>query len=517
MADYLNVNKEMTDNTVNNKRIVRNTGLLYFRMIILMFVSLYTSRIVLNALGVEDFGIYNVVAGFVSMLAFFSSSISNASQRYLSIGLGKNNILETTIAFKQSLTLMIIFSGVVLVFGETIGLFFVRNKLVIPPQRLSAALWIYQFALISTLCSINQVTFSAAIVAREKMGIYAYLGIFEAVARLSLAFLLRYNSSVDSLVLFGLLTALVSAITFLFHIAYCVLKFPEAKCHVCWNKRLVKEMSQFIGANLFGGIAWSAGVQGTNIILNLFFGPVVNAARGIAVQVTSVVARFTDNVMTAMKPQIIKSYVVGDMDYMKSLIIKSTKYISIISTFLAIPIIFEAHRVLKIWLGQVPDYTVVFIRLVLIEQMINVLVLPLWIAANATGRINKNQVYGRLFTLAALPISYLLLLFYKDPIVPMVVLIVSAIGYWLYCLVDIKNQIALDVKEYLKKSILPSFSFMLLLVVTNEIIVAIYQVDNIMRLTIVCLVTLIAGFAGCYLILDHEEKIFIKKLITDKR
>ena len=506
----------MTDNSSNNKRIAKNTLMLYVRMFILMLVSLYTSRVVLNALGVEDFGINNVVAGFVAILAFFTSSLSNASQRYLSIGLGKEDLSETTVAFKQGFTLMLIFSLAVLVLGETVGLWFVSNKLVIPPNRVSAALWIYQFALISTICSINQVTFMAAIVAREKMGVYAYLGIFEAVARLAIAFMLQWFTNVDHLILFGFLTAVVSILTFIFHISYCVLKFPEAKCQVCWHKRLVKEMSGFISANLFGCFAWAAGVQGINIILNMFFGPVVNAARGIAVQINGVVSRFTENVMTAMKPQIIKSYAGGELDYMKMLIEKSTKYMAILAAFLAIPIMFEAKFVLQLWLGQVPDYTVVFIRLVLIEQMIWALVPPLWIAANATGEIKKNQVYGRIFLLAALPVSYGLLYVVNNPVVPMVVLIISDAGYWLYCLYDIHNQISLDITRYFKKSIMPPFIFVIVLVGINSVALLLYGTDNLVRLSIVVSATIVSGGAVCYCVLEKEEKNFVKTFIRNR-
>lgn len=506
----------MTDNSSNNKRIAKNTLMLYVRMFILMLVSLYTSRVVLNALGVEDFGINNVVAGFVAILAFFTSSLSNASQRYLSIGLGKEDLSETTVAFKQGFTLMLIFSLAVLVLGETVGLWFVSNKLVIPPNRVSAALWIYQFALISTICSINQVTFMAAIVAREKMGVYAYLGIFEAVARLAIAFMLQWFTNVDHLILFGFLTAVVSILTFIFHISYCVLKFPEAKCQVCWHKRLVKEMSGFISANLFGCFAWAAGVQGINIILNMFFGPVVNAARGIAVQINGVVSRFTENVMTAMKPQIIKSYAGGELDYMKMLIEKSTKYMAILAAFLAIPIMFEAKFVLQLWLGQVPDYTVVFIRLVLIEQMIWALVPPLWIAANATGEIKKNQVYGRIFLLAALPVSYGLLCVVNNPVVPMVVLIISDAGYWLYCLYDIHNQISLDITRYFKKSIMPPFIFVIVLVGINSVALLLYGTDNLVRLSIVVSATIVSGGAVCYCVLEKEEKNFVKTFIRNR-
>lgn len=505
------------DNSANNKRIAKNTMMLYVRMLILMLVSLYTSRVVLNALGFEDFGINNVVAGFVSILAFFTSSLSNASQRYLSIGLGKEDLSETTVAFSQSFTLMLIFSLAVLVLGETVGLWFVSNKLVIPSNRVSAALWIYQFALISTICSINQVTFMAAIIAREKMGIYAYLGIFEAVSRLAIAFMLQWFTTVDHLILFGFLTAVVSILTFIFHISYCVLNFPEVRCRICWHKRLVKKMSGFISANLFGCFAWAAGVQGINVILNMFFGPVVNAARGIAVQVNGVVACFTENVMTAMKPQIIKSYAGGDFDYMKMLIEKSTKYMAILAAFLAIPIMFEARFVLQLWLGQVPDYTVVFVRLVLIEQMISVLVPPLWIAANATGKIKKNQVYGRIFLLAALPVSYGLLCVVKNPVVPMVVLIISDAGYWLYCLYDIHNQISLDITRYFKKSIMPPFIFVIVLVGINSVALLLYGTDNLVRLSIVMSATIVSGGVVCYCVLEKEEKNFVKKLIKKKR
>ena len=496
----------------DSKRIAINTGILYVRMLLLMIVSLYTSRVVLQALGVEDFGINNVVAGFVSILAFFTSSLSNAAQRFLSIGLGKDDIQETTLAFRQSYTLMLLFSGVVLVLGETAGLWFVHNKLVMPSSRLNAAWWIYQFALLSTVCSILQVTFSAVIVAREKMGIYAYLAIFEAVARLLIAFALLL-STIDHLILYGILTSFVSVLTLAFHIGYCKWKFPEVRCKVCWKKDLAKKMGAFISANLFGCFAWAAGVQGTNIILNLFFGPVVNAARGIAVQVNGVVMRFSENIMTAMKPQIIKSFACGDVEYMKVLIEKSTKYMAILTAFLSVPIMFETRCVLHLWLGQIPEYTEEFIRIVLLEQVITVWVTPLWIVANATGNIKRNQVYGRLFTLAALPVSYLSLHIVKNPMIPMLVLVVSALGYWLYCLYDIKCQINLNISQYIVKSIVPSLIFFALVGVANAAIVLFFPKDSNTRLLVTCLTTMIVGAGGAYLILDKEERGFVNKII----
>lgn len=471
-----------------------------------MFVSLYTSRVVLQALGVEDFGINNVVAGFVSMLAFFSSSLANASQRYLSIGLGKKNTEQTTYSFRQSITLMLVFSVMVILLGETIGLWFVANKLVIPQERLTAAICVYQFALVSTFCSINQVTLVANIIARERMGIYAYLGIFEAVAKLLVAFMLQWIGSIDSLILYGLLTAIISIITFLFHAIYCTKEFEEAQFKFYWNKPLVKEMSKFIGANLFGCFSWAAGVQGTNIILNLFFGPVVNAARGIAVQVNGAVARFTENIMTAIKPQIIKSYAANEIEYMKMLVIRGSKYMALLLIFICIPIFFETPTILRLWLGQIPDYTAAYIRLVLCEQFFTVLNGPLWFVANATGDIKKNQVYGRVITLLALPASASILLIYPNPIIPMIVLVVANMGYWLYCLYDIHRQIKLNILQYLAKAVLPPLITASVMAFACFALISLIDNCTLYRLILVCILSTITGGTICIVLSDKAER-----------
>ena len=459
----------MSDTSSNNKRIAKNTALLYARMLLTMVVSLYTSRVVLHILGVEDYGINNVVAGFVSILAFFTSSLSNVTQRYLSLGHGRCDLEETQIAFRQGFTLMSLFSVVVLILGETVGLWLVRERLVIPAARMYAALWIYQFALLSTVCAINQVTFVAAIVAREQMGIYAYLSVFEVVARLVIVFMLQWFTNTDHLILFGVLTSLVSLLTLLFHVIYCVRQFPEAICIFCWRKSLVREMGGFISSNLFGCFAWSAGVQGTNVILNLFFGPAINAARGIAVQVNAAVIRFTDSIMTAIKPQIIKSYAQNNKEYMFQLICMSSKYSMWLILVLSLPIWLNTSYILGLWLGNVPNYSVIFVQLLLIEQAIGVLINPLWIAANATGKIKHQQVYGRLFTLTALPISYLLLKtgWASSPTIVCWVLIVAQIGYFMFCAWDIHKQLGISYSMYIAEVIRPTIMVFLPVLVVN--------------------------------------------------
>ena len=503
----------MSTATENNKRIAKNTLFLYARMLLIMAVTLYTSRVVLRVLGVEDFGIYNVVGGVVSILGFFISSLSNVTQRYMNIGLGKQDLLETEHAFRQSVTLMVVLSIIVLLFGETLGLWFVYHQLVIPAERLQAAVWVYQFSLISIISAINQVPLMGAIVAHERMSIYAYLGLFEAISRLIIVLLLGFWNSIDSLFLYGMLTTLVSLSVWSLYAIYCVRSFSECRFCFYWNRSLVKEMSRFIGQNLFGCFAWSAGVQGTNILLNLFFGPTVNAARAISVQVSTVVNRFTENIMTAVKPQIIKSYASGDKDYMITLILKSSKYAYFLAAIIAIPIMVEIKFVLKLWLGQVPEYTVSFTRLVLCESLIGVFIPSLWIAANATGRIKNSQVYGRLFTLSILPISYLLLRIQERPALPFLIAILANIGYWTYCLFDIHKQIQLDIRIYVKEVVRPAIILSMTLISIGLTLMFIISEESFTRFIIVIIFTLSTGGCIIYLLLGKEERIIIHRMI----
>ena len=489
--------------------------MLYVRMLLLMLVALYTSRVVLRELGVVDFGIFNVVAGFVSVLAFFTSSLSNAAQRYLSIGLGCGDRKATTEAFRQSHTLMLLFSAVVVFGGETVGLWFVCKGLVIPAERMQAAFWVYQSALVATVCSVLQVTFMAVIVAHERMGVYAWLGLFEAFARLGIAYVLSVTGK-DRLIIYGVLTAFVSIVTLLTYVLYSYRRFTETNCHWYWNRKLVGGMSKFIGYNLFGCFSYSAGIQGVNVILNLFFGPAVNAARGIAVQVSSVVTRFSENIMTAVKPQIIKSYASGDQQYMIMLVERSSKYAFILSALIAIPVIFEAQFLLELWLGKVPDYTVTFTRLVLCEQLVAVFVPPLWIAANATGDIKRNQVYGRLFTLSALPVSYVLLVCFREPALPMFVLVVMQVFYWLYCLYDIRLQLNLDIVHYIKNVVLPNLMFTITLLVVGFVFVYFIPKDSLWRCIKLVSLLLLVGMVTAWCVMDRRERSLMRRFIQGK-
>ena len=502
----------MSAQLVTNKRIAKNTLVLYVRMLLLMLVSLYTSRVILEALGVEDFGIYNVVGGVVSLLGFFTSSLTNTSQRYLNLGIGLGDKKLTIRYFKQCGTILFFFSLVTFLLGETIGLWFVMNKLVIPAERMFAALWVYQFSLISVVCSINQVNFLGAIVAHERMNIYAYLGLFEAFARLFVAFSIT-KSSYDHLILYAGLTAIVSILVFVFHIVYCKVKFDICRIGLCWDKSLVKEMTNFISANIFGCFAWSVGVQGSNIIMNLFFGPVVNAAKGVSLQVSTVVSRFTDSVMTAVKPQIIKSYASGNISYMLNLIMKSSKLSFFISAIIAVPILMETDSILNLWLKNVPAYAVSFTRIVIIEAMASVFITPLWIGVNATGNIKRNQIYGRLFTLAVLPLSYLMLCVYPNPTLAVAVCAFMQYLYWMYCVYDIKKQLNLNLHLYIIQVVLPSFILFIVLIFVGLLINKIWISETFVHSLINSLILIIIGIIISFRLMTRGERLFVKQFI----
>lgn len=504
-------------NSENSKRIAKNTFFLYFRMILLMFVSLYTSRIVLQALGVEDFGIYNVVGVFVTMLGFFTSSLTNVTQRYLNLGIGLEDKNTTIKYFKQLGTLLFLFSLITFVLAETIGIWFLLNKLVIPEARMKAAFWVYQFTIVSILCTINQVNFLGAIIAHEKMNIYAYLGIFEALARLIIAYVVL-KSQFDHLILYAGLMSFVSIIVFLFHLIYCKINFDICHIGLYWDRTLVKDMAKFISANIFGCFAYAAGVQGTDIIMNLFFGPIVNAAKGISSQIGAAITKFADNIMAAVKPQIIKSYASGNIQYLLSLINKSSKLAFFISAIIAVPIIVHTEPILQWWLKIVPEHTIGFSRLVIIESLANVFITPLWIAASATGNIRRNQIYGRIFNLLSFPISYLFLIIYPNAI--LAVIIISTIMQYLYlcyCVYDIKLQLQLNINEYIKEVIFPAIIMFCTLYAIGVITNYIWITNSFVYIIIKILLMVIIGILLSYTLMTKGERDMIKGLLIKNK
>ena len=398
----------MTSTSENNKRIVKNAAMLYIRMLLIMAVTLYTSRVVLEVLGVEDFGIYNVVGGVVTMLGFINNSLSGATSRFITFELGKGNEGDLKKVFRCAVSVHYLLALLILFLGETVGLWKNIEKMVIPPERMTAALWVYQCSIVTIIISIISAPYNALIIAHERMSAFAYISIVEAVAKLLIVFLLM-EMHYDKLIVYALLLlAIQISIRFLYTI-YCNRRFPESSARYLWDKNLSRRIFAYAGWTMNGNLAVVGYTQGLNILLNLFFGPAVNAARGIAVQVQGAVQHFFVNFQMAVRPQIIKSYASGDLDYMHNLIIESSKYSFYLMLLVSMPILVNTEYILHLWLGIVPEHAVAFTRLMLLACMNYALSSSTLVAIHATGNLRKFQIIEGSMLLTVVPISYLFL------------------------------------------------------------------------------------------------------------
>lgn len=500
------------DITTKGQRLAKNSLFIYVRMLIIMVVTLYTSRVVLEALGVVDFGIYNVVAGIVTFLSFFNVSLVNVIQRYLNIGLAQHDPRLTRKYFNQCVSLYVWFVVLILVLGETVGAWFVMNKLVIPPDRLWAAFWTYQFSLLYGVINILQIPYMGVLVARERMSVYAYMAFIEVGLKLVCVYLLLVCPSSERLPLYSAFLAGSMGLTTLIYALYCR-RFDETRLRWVWDRPLVKEMGRFIGMTLFGSFAWLVGAQGTNILLNLFFGPVVNASRGIAVQVSGTINRFTDSIITALKPQIIQSYSSNEMAYMHSLIHKGSAYAFIFMSMLSAPLLFNINTVLNLWLVEVPEYAGVFTQLVVLELLLYTLQNPLSIAANATGDLKRTQVTGRVLLMLSLPISYLALKVWSNPALPFLSLIFTALCFLLYSIYDIHEQVGLSYIGYFKNVIKPiSITIIPLLAATMSINA--FMAEGLVRIIADGAVELLVVVPIVYrFVMGPHEKDYVRKML----
>lgn len=467
----------MSSYTDNNKRIAKNTLVLYIRMLLMMFISLFTTRITLQALGVEDLGIYNVVGGVVVIFDFVSSSLTNATQRYLNIAMGQNNALLAKQYFSQSLLLHIIFAAIILCLGETIGLWFVQSQLEIPANRFNAVFWVYQCSVITVILTLLRMPYNSAIIAHEQMSAFAYLGITESIMRLIIAYIIVYSSFMDKLVLYAVLMLLLPLLLLYSYYKYCIRHYSECKYQYYWDKGTIKEMIGFIGYNSFGCIAWSVGIKGLDILLNVFFGPAVNGARALAQTVNGAVIRFINNIFTAVNPQIIKSYANKDYSYMMKLANKTTKFTFFLIFLISIPIILNTEYILQLWLKEVPEYTVTFTQLSLIEASFAILSNTLWTVSYGTGKIKNIQVYGRTITLLSLPISYLFLKIHPSPYLPIYITIITNLIYWLFVVYDVNRIIKFGICNYTKEVCLP-LAYVILLSIIGIYLLSQLKWDN---------------------------------------
>ena len=509
----------MDSKTENTKRIAKNTLMLYVRMLFSMLVSLYTSRVILNALGVEDYGIYNVVGGFVAMFSLISSSLSSASSRFLTFELGKGDMAQLKRVFSTSLLIHIVLAFIVLVLLETIGVWFLNTRMTIPAERLYAANWVFQASIVSFILGLVSVSYNASIVSHEHMGVFASIGIVDVLLRLGIVLFIAYSFlNFDKLIVYSLLLVFVGVCLQCVYFGYCKKHFEECRFRLNFDKRTWKEMSSFAGWNFIGCTAQLLKDQGVNLLLNLFVGPVLNAARGIATAVNAAVLSFVGNFMTALNPQITKSYAAGEYAYMMSLIERGARFSFYILFLLALPILFETEFVLTLWLKQYPAHTVNFVRLVLLLAMCDVLSNTLITLQAATGKIRNYQMAVGGMLMLNFPFSYFCLKRGCSPESILVVALLLSVLCLLLRLLFLKQMISFSMCRYLRHVCL-NVVVVSLLATIIPIVIYLQMEYGWQRFLFVTIACLLCGSTSIYTIgcSASEQRFFIEKIKSIKQ
>lgn len=502
----------MPDNTSNN-RIARNSVFMTIRMVIVLAISLYTTRAILQVLGVEDYGVYNVVCGFVSMFAFLNTSMSNGIQRFFNFELGKNGVDGANKVYCMALHIQAILAVVIIILTESLGLWYLHNKMVIPEGRMIAAEWIFQFSILSFLFVIMQAPFSAAVMAHEKMDFYAVISVLDVFLKLGIVLILPFFSY-DKLILYGVLFSLISVVNFCIYYFYCKKHFQEIKYKRISEKKLFKSMLGFSGWNLFGSFSGVMKEQGINLVINYFFGPVVNAARGVAAQVNGGLQSFVTNITIPVRPQVVQSYAQGNLSRTMHLTYSISKLSCCFLLMMAIPISYEIDYVLRLWLGaNVPDHAALFTIIVFFTSIVNNLNSATSGVVHATGIMKDYQLWGSLIGISSVPIAYLLLKIYPIPELALIaVMVCTALGHFV-CLFVVKKLVGMSVTEYFKEVVWP---IVIVLIISVVITYPVHHFMNsgFLRLCVVILVSVITvGLALYYLALNTNERALFSQMI----
>lgn len=451
----------MASDFENNKRIAKNTLYLYFRMLLTMGVNLYTSRVVLRTLGVEDYGIYNIVGGMVILLSFINGSLSSGTQRFLNFELGRSDIQETKRVFSMSLTIYIYAAIIIVLLAETVGLWFLNTQINISLERMNAANWVYQFSILSVCLNFVQVPYSASVVAYEKMSFFAYIAIIEVVLKLLVVFILVYIGF-DKLKLYAVLTFLVAVVILFCYIKYCNAKIDTSRYYYFWDRTLFRKLLNFSGWMFFGAAAVVSATQGVNILLNIFYGVTVNAAMGIANQVNSAVNQFVSNFQTAFMPQITKLYAKGDLVQLRQLIYRSSRFSFFLLFALACPLMLNIDFVLKLWLKTVPEYSSVFCILILIYSLIETMSKPVGLAIHATGQVKNYNIVMCIALLMNIVFSYIFLNLGFQPVVVLTISVLVNVLCFAIRLLFVRHFKILKIRDFVQSVMLRVLCIVLL-------------------------------------------------------
>lgn len=497
----------MSNFSSNNKRIAKNTLLLYFRQLLIMVVSLYTSRVVLQTLGVTDFGIFNVVGGMVTMFSFLMSTMASASQRYLSYDMASGNDEKLRQTFGLVMLTYILLIVITVILIEVTAVWFLNNKMTIPPERLGAANWVLQFAVLTFVAQILATPYLSVVIAREKMEVYAYVSILDVVLKLLIVYLLVVFSY-DKLLFYSFLMFLSSLLITIIYMLYCRRNFMESRCNYFYEKSRLKEMLGFAWWNMIGTLSNLFRSQGINILLNMFFNPAVNAARGIAYQVNSAITGFANNFYTAVRPQIIKTHALREDERMRSLISYSSRLAFYLMFILSLPIIIHAKPLLALWLGNPPEYASLFVQLILVNALLEVFSMPLTTGLQATGNIKSYQLIVSGIYLLNIPVSYVLLKLGMPPESPMYVnialVLVGVIPRLLLCRKYYLLSIRQYTKEVLLRAALVAISCYL---ICQYVVVQLFDTSSVLPLLTNVVIMGIASVVVVYILgLTHTDR-----------
>lgn len=500
----------------NRKRIAKNTLLLYVRMAFAMIVNLYTSRIILKTLGAEDFGIYGVVGGIVTMFSFLNASMAGATSRFLTFELGRGNEQSLKETFISAFYIHIFLCVIIVFAAETIGLWFLNNKLVIPPDRIFASNWVYQLSILSMIISVTQVPYNASIIAHEKISVFAYVEIINVGLRLLIVYLLLLGNN-DKLILYAVLYLSVSLLIAGIYRVYCIKTFNECKIKIIGCPKRVKSMLMFSGWDIYGNMCLLLRSQGVNMLLNMFFGPVLNAATGIAAQVQSASMSFSSNVLTAVRPQIIKSYAMGKYGSMNTLLIDTICLNFFLMLLICVPILAEIDFVLRMWLGIVPHYTDTFCSFLLLSNIFESASGALICAIHATGNVKKLSFYTGTVYILVLPITYILFISGLMPWVSYAIIALSIICNMFVNALILKGSIN---TFPLSSFIFRGFLKCILILISSYTIVRIlhfFLEESWFRFVTSCILsTIIIATSGWFFLLPNSIKTNINQIYKNR-
>ena len=501
----------------NNKRIAKNTAFLYVRMLLLLVVSFFTSRVILQSLGVVDYGIYNVVGGVVAMFSFFNAALSGATGRFLSfeIGVGDKGRLRRT--FASALAVHLLIGLVIVLLIETIGLWYVKNKLNVPLDRIDAAIIVFHISTFTCFLSVLQVPFNAAITSHERMSAFAYIGILDALMKLAIAYALYWFGG-DRLIMYAVLLMCSTTIVNLIYIIFCRKNFEECTFSIHIDKTIILPMLKFSGWDLYGNLSVIIRSQGLNILQNYFFGPIVNASTAVANTVLNAIMGFTDNFLVAVRPQIIKQYASSQYVSFQNLVLNSSRYSFFLLLITTLPLLVEAQYAMGIWLKEVPQYAVVFCQLSIIYNWISILFRPVVSAINATGQVKYISIVNGTIYILVLPVSYVLLKMGFGPTIPFILNIVFLLlGHTVFTMIIVKRIMPFfEIRKFFIQVFLRCACIMSLSTPLPLLLHCIIE-DGIVRFIIVCFVSVVWTACVIYLLgINKEERSLLNNFVSRK-